>query len=136
MEPHETSEAASLLAGVESREVPLAVYADWLEDRGDDLARGVRWLAVNDRRPRWISRRRGYEWPPSTGTPSNLPLGLHHRLWERYPMRRDGEPDAVAFSDAIHRVAAVLTEMFPADVAIDPDVDVPEPPTEVPTTYS
>lgn len=42
----------ALVAAVESREAPLDVYADWLEERGDERAVGMRWLAERERRPR------------------------------------------------------------------------------------
>lgn len=43
---------AELVAAVEAGETPLVILADWLEERGDERAAGVRWLADNDRRPR------------------------------------------------------------------------------------
>lgn len=71
-------EARELLHAVERDDVPLAVFADFLEEAGDALADGVRWLADHERRPRFIGRNYGYAWkggfePAAPGIPCRLP---------------------------------------------------------------
>ena len=67
------AEFAQLLAA-DCSPLNLHVYADWLEEAGDEKAAGVRWLAENGKRPdKYIHRRFGstkvpWEWWREDGT--------------------------------------------------------------------
>lgn len=64
-------EERTILASVGSGEMPLEVYADWLEERGDERATGARWLADHGKEPcpvgqlwRWLPERDPRGLPP------------------------------------------------------------------------
>lgn len=67
-----------LLAGVEAGEMPIEVYADWLEGEGDPRAAGARWLAENEKRPQKLGI--GWWWPSLEKSAGGLPRVVRERM--------------------------------------------------------
>lgn len=71
-------EERGLLNGVELERVPLSLYADWLEEHGDERFPAVRWMADHDKRPEGEHGR--FHWSPLTDCPNGLSPTLMERL--------------------------------------------------------
>lgn len=78
------------------------VYADWLEERGDDrLAAAQRWMAANEKHCSALGEPAGYSWHafPKLAVPYRIPDKLVERLpthpdwerWQHWPPKERGE---------------------------------------------
>lgn len=81
--------------------MPLEVYADWLEERGDERAVGARWLADAGKEP--VRLRVGWFWPSLDRSPAGLPFSI------RELMPRGLEPFP-SFPDALFSAVNAATE--------------------------
>lgn len=91
------------LAAVEAGEMPLAVYADWLEEKGDERSVGARWLAEHGKWPRRVCA--GWWWTSLEIDASGLPPSLRSRLvLPTEPYRTFGEALFAAMEATILRL--------------------------------
>ena len=81
--PRHTPELQAEIAGL------YAVFADWLEEQGDDRAIGYRWMAGHRKYPRRGNE--SWDWWGFHGGVDSQPEDLTSQLWRHLPGNQLGE---------------------------------------------